>query len=60
MTNEGKRIRIDLTPAQQGQVKTASGQDAVALEFAVEELEERIAPRDFTFTHPVDVSSPKI
>jgi hypothetical protein len=60
MTNERERIRIDLTPEQQQQVKTASGHDAVALEFSVEELEQRIAPSDFSFVRLGDASSPKL
>lgn len=38
------RIRVELTPEQQQQVKDASGQDVAAIEFTPEELEQRIAP----------------
>ena len=37
-------IRIELTEEQKAQVKAATGKDARAIEFGVEELEERIAP----------------
>lgn len=60
MANERERVRIDLTPEQQHQVKTALGHDAVALEFSVEELEQRIAPSDFSFVHLSDVSTPRL
>ena len=39
-----KPIRIELTEEQRRQIKEASGQEAEALEFNVEELELRIAP----------------
>jgi uncharacterized small protein (DUF1192 family) len=38
------QIRIELTPEQKAQVRTATGKDAEAVELSVEELEERIAP----------------
>lgn len=41
MTN---RVSIKLTKEQQEAIKNATGKDASALEFSVEELEERIAP----------------
>ena len=37
-------VRLELTEAQQVQVKRATGRDSVAIELTVEELEERIAP----------------
>ena len=40
----GKRISLKLSPEQQKQVKQETGKDASALEFTVEELEQRIAP----------------
>lgn len=43
MSNE-KRIKLELTPEQQNQVREVTGADASAIEFSVEELEERIAP----------------
>jgi type VI protein secretion system component Hcp len=63
MPNQNNRVRIDLTPEQQSQLKHLSGQDVSALEFSVEELEQRIAPGkvslgDFTFTHPIDKPTP--
>jgi len=41
-----KRISLTLTPEQQKQILGATGKKAVAIEFAPEELEERIAPTD--------------
>ena len=38
-------IRIDLTPEQKQQIRSATGQDIAAFEFTAEELEQRIAPR---------------
>ena len=38
-------FRIELTPEQKDQVRSATGKDAEAVELSVEELEERIAPR---------------
>jgi hypothetical protein len=43
MTNKGQ-FRIELTPEQKTQIRTATGKDAVAVELSVEELEERIVP----------------
>lgn len=37
-------VRINLTPSQVQEVKTATGRDADAIELTLEELEERIAP----------------
>ena len=45
MSNSEKDIvRIDLTSAQQEQVKAATEKDAAAIELTVQELEARIAP----------------
>ena len=38
------QIRIELTPEQKANTRTATGKDAEAVEFSVEELEARIAP----------------
>ena len=38
------QFRIQLTPEQKSQVKSATGKEAEAVELSVEELEERIAP----------------
>jgi hypothetical protein len=38
-------IRIDLTPNQRDQVRSATGRESEALELTIQELEERIAPR---------------
>jgi hypothetical protein len=42
-----KRISLTLTQEQKDQIKQQTGKNAEALEFDVEELEERIAPRRF-------------
>jgi len=38
-------IRIDLTPNQRDQVRSATGRESEVLELTLQELEERIAPR---------------
>jgi hypothetical protein len=38
-------VRLALTDSQRAEVKRAIGRDGETLELAVEELEERIAPR---------------
>jgi len=42
---DGAKVRINLTPDQAQQVKSAIGCDAEAIELTVQELEQRIAPR---------------
>lgn len=37
-------VRIKLTPTQAQEIKQATGREAEAIEFTVEELEQRIAP----------------
>ncbi len=37
-------VRIELTKAQQENVKAATGKEAEAIELTMQELEERIAP----------------
>jgi hypothetical protein len=44
MQNDTPRIRIELTDDQRKQIKATAGREVSALEFAVEELEQRIAP----------------
>jgi hypothetical protein len=44
MQNDNPRIRIELTDDQRKQIKATAGREVSALEFAVEELEQRIAP----------------
>jgi hypothetical protein len=44
MQNPKDQFRIQLTPEQKAQVRTATGKEAEAVELSVEELEERIAP----------------
>lgn len=43
-TNEKSSVRIELTEEQRKNLKEQTGADASAIEFDVEELEERIAP----------------
>jgi hypothetical protein len=38
------RIRIELTDEQKKQIKEACGEDVTAIEFTVQELEQRVAP----------------
>jgi hypothetical protein len=38
-------IRIELTTEQREHIKTTSGEDVSTLQFTVEELEQRIAPK---------------
>jgi uncharacterized small protein (DUF1192 family) len=44
MSNPKEHFRIQLTPEQKSQIKSATGKEAEAVELSVEELEERIAP----------------
>jgi hypothetical protein len=44
MSNAKDNLRIDLTPEQKTAIRNATGKDAEAVEFSVEELEARIAP----------------
>jgi hypothetical protein len=44
-----KQVRIELTPDQKDNIRKATGKDAEAVEFSVEELEERIAPASKIF-----------
>ena len=47
MESPGDRqlIRIDLTPHQKEQIRSAIGRESETIELTVQELEERIAPR---------------
>jgi hypothetical protein len=38
-------VRIELTPEQKKQIKEVSGEDVNTLEFTIQQLEERVAPR---------------
>ena len=49
MQNEHPRIRIELTDEQRKEIKEAAGHDISALEFSVDELEQRIAPVNLTY-----------
>ena len=44
MSNPKEQVRIQLTPEQKAQVKSATAKDAEAIELTASELEERIAP----------------
>jgi hypothetical protein len=44
MSNPKEQVRIQLTPEQKAQVKSATNKDAEAIELTANELEERIAP----------------
>jgi hypothetical protein len=43
-SNEKDTVRIELTEQQKQQLRESTGQEANAIEFSVQELEERIAP----------------
>jgi hypothetical protein len=47
MDSKENTVRIELTEEQKAKVRAATGKDASAVEFDVEELEERIAPVAF-------------
>ena len=49
MEKQEARIRIELTDEQTQQLKEASGHYVSALEFSVQELEERIAPTGLSY-----------
>jgi hypothetical protein len=38
-------VRIELTDEQKKQIREQTGKDASEIEFSVEQLEERVAPR---------------
>ena len=42
--NTTSKIRIELTEQQRQQIKAEAGKDVDAIEFTVEELEQRITP----------------
>ncbi len=44
MSNPKEPIRINLTDEQKAQIRSQTGKDAEAVEFSVDELEDRIAP----------------
>jgi hypothetical protein len=45
--NRKPSVRIELTDEQRKKLQQVTGQDASAVEFTAEELEERIAPTKF-------------
>ena len=49
MSNEQKRIRIDLTSEQQALIKQQTGVELPSVELTGEELEDRIAPESISF-----------
>jgi hypothetical protein len=51
MSSEHKNIRLQLTEEQKAAIKDATGKSAEAVEFTVQELEERIAPMRITPNH---------
>lgn len=48
MSSTEQHVRIDLTPAQQQEIKAVSGRDVDTLVLTVDPLEERIAPTLFS------------
>lgn len=44
MSSPKDQVRIELTQDQKDNIRKATGKDAEAVEFSVEELEARIAP----------------
>jgi hypothetical protein len=50
MSSPKDQVRIELTPDQKDNIRKATGKDAEAVEFSVEELEARIAPTKLGFT----------
>ncbi|HET9152098.1 MAG TPA: hypothetical protein VFN83_10320 [Gemmatimonadales bacterium] len=47
MSSKKENIRLQLTPEQKELVKSQTGKNADAVEFTVQELEERIAPMKY-------------
>jgi len=45
MSADKKNVRLHLTQEQKDMIKNTTGKSAEAVEFTVQELEERIAPR---------------
>ncbi|HET9605240.1 MAG TPA: hypothetical protein VFO96_13190 [Gemmatimonadales bacterium] len=48
MSSDQKNVRLTLTEEQKAMIKNATGKSAEAVEFTVQELEERIAPMRLT------------
>jgi len=44
MSNSKDSVKLELTPEQKAMIKNTTGKSADAVEFSVQELEERIAP----------------
>jgi hypothetical protein len=49
--NQKDTVRIELTDEQKQRLREITGRDANAIEFSVQELEERIAPVAFARTN---------
>jgi hypothetical protein len=49
MKKEQEIVRIELTPEQKELVKQETGKEGEAVELTVKELEERIAPRLYSY-----------
>lgn len=49
MSKDKEIVRIDLTPEQKQLVRKEVGKEADAVELTVKELEERIAPRIYSY-----------
>jgi hypothetical protein len=49
MYSDQKNVRLTLTEEQKAMIKNATGKSAEAVEFTVQELEERIAPLKMKF-----------
>jgi uncharacterized small protein (DUF1192 family) len=52
MSTPKEPVRINLTEEQKAQIRSQTGKNAEAVEFSVEELEERIAPLTKRTLHP--------
>ena len=44
MSSDKNQVRIELTPEQKANIRSATGKDAEAVEYTVDEIEARIAP----------------
>ena len=60
MSKSQDQVRIELTADQKAQIRKAIGKDAEAMELSVEELEERVAPSDFSFTSSINKATPSL
>jgi hypothetical protein len=51
MSTSKDQDRIESTPDQNARIRKATGKNAEAVELSIEELEERIAPGNISFTY---------